>query len=87
MCPLCGGKKDSTLQTLVYRCETTDRWILIDYDDDPSNSDWVMTRRDSDDQITIERFHGQEYYGVVVTLRDYWQVHKQRYDPPQTARG
>jgi hypothetical protein len=78
MCSRCA--KDSKFETQVYYTEETDRWLLIDYDDDPSDTEWVMTRRLGDEEIAIARYYGQDFVGVVVFLIDYWDAYSPRDD-------
>src|SRR5262245_5674781 len=57
--------------TQVYYAETTGEILVILRNRKPTRESWVMLERLAAGEITIERYHGQSYVGVVRWLRFY----------------
>lgn len=60
-------------QTQVYYVQTMDRFIAVGSNScvTPTQSDWVVVQRVTADEVVIERYHGQPYFGVVRFLQFY----------------
>jgi len=62
--------RSDTFNGLAYHVAEADLFLLIDYELRPQEGDFVVTNRD-DGELTIERYHFQNYRGVVVFLDFY----------------
>ena len=55
----------------VFYIELLNKFHVIDFDGVPKQGSWVVTERISNKEVSIERYRGQKYLGVVRVLKSY----------------
>jgi hypothetical protein len=72
-------------EQLVYHVEAVDLFHVVDYERRAKLDDYVVVDRIDGDGLAIERYCGQDYYGVVRWLEFYALEHSTQHTPARTC--